>query len=94
MHFQITQLDRRYKAFPFFQYYVEPISWPRTNNYLDLREWCWENYGPGCSIHMMSIFTNNVLHDKKYKWAWHDEEHRLYFKNESELSHLQLTWIK
>jgi hypothetical protein len=93
MQLYIGKLDRRFKAFPAFDYFVEIRQWPKTNNYLLLREWCWENYGPGCDVDMRTAY--NVPEEaEKYKWTWQDDELRLFFKDGPELAHLQLTWIK
>ena len=93
MRLRIVKLDKRYKAHPHFEYYVEPWEWPKANNYLLLREWCWETYGPGCDVAMRTAY--NVPEEaEKYKWTWQDAELRLFFKDGPELAHLQLTWIK
>ena len=91
MQLRIVKLDKRYKAFPHFHYYVEPASWPRVNNYLELREWFWTNYGPGCDVDMRSVYREQP---DKYKWSWKDDDLRFFFQDGPELAHLQLTWIK
>ena len=91
MKLAIVKLDRRYKAHPHFHYYVEPTGWPKGNNYLELREWCWAQYGPGCHVDMRTAYHVPEAAEK-YKWVWHDEELRLYFKDGPELSHLRLAW--
>jgi len=91
MQIKVSKVDKRYKAYGTFDYFVEPNKWPLGDNYLELREWFWENYGPGCDINTVCVY-NPPERTNNYKWAWQDDEYRLFLKDGPELAHLQLKW--
>lgn len=91
MKFKIVKVDARYKAHPHFQFYVVPTEWPLVDYYLELREWCWATYGPGCDVDMRCAY-NPPEATYTYKWVWQDEECRIFFKDSPEFAHFQLIW--
>ena len=90
--FRVQRLDRRFKACGEFDYYIEPGSFPLSENYLELREWFWESFGPGADIDMF-VGYNPPERTNKYRWAWHDNEYRIYVKNSAELTVFELKWM-
>ena len=84
--YKVTKLDRRHNGYSFYKYSISPIERDyikSRQDLIELRNCCWETYGPGAEIGW--IQNNNT-------WAW-DTEHgnkRLYVKSDTELIFLEL----
>jgi hypothetical protein len=85
MKFFVTKLDRRMNGYGTFSHRLD-----FTGNYVDgrtnlqrVREWLWENYGPGAEY--------DVARMEGLKWGWDtDEYNRRIYVNPEQLSILQL----
>lgn len=87
--FRITKLDRRMNGYGMWTHRIVPID---LADMLRLREWLWENYGPGAEwswarwTHRDSCEWSNP-----YVWAWQtDHGYRRIFVNQEILSHFIL----
>jgi hypothetical protein len=83
------KLDRRHKGFSNFKYYVEFPYSKEIDNFVEQREWCWEQWGPSCEIDVWYKIT-------KSNWAWcwimDDYRKRLYFATDKEYTFWLLKW--
>ena len=109
MKFKVTQTDRRHSANHIFQYYVEPTydfmggNDERIRAFKELREWCWEMFGPGCERDFVVLRPVPVGEegqcrmDSVEKWAWltsnyGNQELRIYLKEEV-MTFFKLKWL-
>jgi hypothetical protein len=96
------KLDKRYNGGGTFKYMVDlhkstvpnhnhyssQIRLHRIQEFVDIRIWCWETWGPSCEI------ASYIPLDRDYVWSW-EQEHghmRLYLKTDKELAWFQLKW--
>ena len=79
-------LDKRYNGFEFFKYAVN-FHRSEKNQFIAIRNWCWQTWGPSCEIENFSLAKDPV-------WAWESSQWntRLYFQSEKELNWYNLKW--
>lgn len=89
----VQTLDKRHAYNQSFKYRVQIIGGtitPRIDKFLELRNWCWETFGPAAERDI-EYFDNN--------WAWHSDRNRdysnlfIYFTSDRELTLFKLKWI-
>jgi hypothetical protein len=83
----ITELDRRYTGGNYFKYGLD-FTYKQGSLFCDVREWCWETWGPSCELKF-------IEDDKEYKWAWITDNHRtrIYFRDTAEVNWYKLRWL-
>ena len=82
MKYKITKLDRRHNGYTFYKYFIDPTavySPEKIGDFVDLRNWCWDTYGPSAELG----FTR-----KGSLWAWDTEykKKRIFLKSDQELT--------
>ena len=110
MKFASTKLDGRYTGSSWFKYRIEFVSIlygydarkDRAQQYQEMLEWLWENYGPGCERDHWKFITYKddtpISEAKKNgpKWAWFVDSKSglpyIYIVGDETLSHIQLKW--
>jgi hypothetical protein len=89
----IQTLDLRHAYNRSFKYRVQIINRSvseRIDRFVELRNWCWNTFGPAAERDM-EYFDNN--------WAWHAERDTdyskifIYFASDRELSLFKLKWM-
>lgn len=103
MTFKVTRLDRRHNCHGIMKYHVEVTfdiwgSDNRISKFKELREWCWDQFGPGTEskwivVHPVDAGPNGECRmEARERWAWQTEfnEMRIYFKSDAELSWFKL----
>jgi len=83
----VTKLDRRYTGSDVFKYCVE-FTWLESRKYTEVRQWCWETFGPSAEI----LYARQFYKDAKYAWM-SDKSLRVYLKTEQELEWFNLRWL-
>ena len=76
MKFILERLDRRHTGYQIFSHraWIRGSS-PneRKQNFILMREWCWENFGPGCERDL--VWYNGMVDGQvSYQWAFHYEQ--------------------
>jgi len=90
MAINIQKLDARHNGHWYFTHRVEISgNWDqRREQFVQMREWCWENFGPG-------VERDLVDHKPETKWAWHVHDRPtgfyIYLKDEL-LTYFSLKW--
>lgn len=88
---KIQKLDKRFAGYLDFQYRVTFVGYreARVSKFLEVREWCWTNWGPGCERNFCLARALPVY------WGWHTEDYNeyIYLKDNALLTHFQLTWM-
>lgn len=82
----IITLDRRYNGYSNFRYRAS-ISADR--DYCEVREWCWEVFGPGCELEAIMARPGNV-----WCFDYVDSPRRryVYLKGDEQLALFRLKW--
>lgn len=96
-YIDIIKLDRRHSSYPFMKYYVTPRGYykeEKIERFIELRNWCWETYGPGVERKYITLHPTDTMLESKNRWAWHTEEDytRIYLKSDAELTLFKLKW--
>lgn len=102
---KVTKLDKRHNCYRIMKYHVEVTydiwgSDNRISKFKQLREWCWDVFGPGCETKWILLTpveagTDGQCHmESTTRWAWQTEfkEMRLYFKDDETLSAFIFQW--
>lgn len=103
---KLFKLDRRHNGYGSFSHAVDFTKWKDRHfgamsagkfepklviaEFVTCRNWCWENYGPGCEVWAASSL------DEMPEWAWINDVHsrKIYFKNETVAGMFSLMWCK
>ena len=100
MKTKIKKLDGRYSGNEYFNYMavVNGPIWPSVDtieHFRNLRQWCWETFGPSCELSEYTILSFN---DKPVneRWCWHSPNSyhggRILIKNEEDRNWFVLRW--
>ena len=88
----IQKLDKRFAGHRDFQYRIGFIGYrqERVQQFLKVREWCWDTWGPGCE----RDYCYESVH-KPIAWTWFSEngDEYIYLKDNALLTHFQLIWM-
>ena len=93
MQLQLERLDGRHNASRVYTHrvWIRGSGAERKKMYIQLREWCWETFGPGCERDL--IWYND---SSSYRWAFHfdqkSEAPYIYLKEEV-LTAFMLKWV-
>ena len=72
---KIEELDKRHSGHTLFSHRVkiEPtdssVFGSRERRFLEIRNWCWEQFGPGAERDLAWCSTTDSI--PRYIWAWH-----------------------
>lgn len=91
--YRVTRLDKRYNGHTKFKYSITPTAVPlleQRQEFQELREWLWENYGPSMELEWSMSLAR--ISQTEPRWAWDTEHHnrRLYIRGDEELTFLEL----
>jgi hypothetical protein len=94
---KIKKVDRRYKGYGDFDFYIDPPKNGDKNFFL-MREWCWETFGASKEIevwqdHKRRYQTTNNSHNEKWVWQVDDWTNRIYLRSSKEANWFTLKWI-
>jgi hypothetical protein len=79
--FKLQKLDRRMNGNHLFSHRIN-VYW--NEDFLKIRHWIFENFGPGCELELFQINQHLEL---GYTWAWRSDDYR----RELYLNHEQLS---
>ena len=103
--FSLEKLNKRYNGSDWFTYRLKiaPVGrmyetyLERTANFLEIRNWCWETFGPSCELEMYSVAQERNLTNPKWSWRFNNYGSRasqletfVYIAGEEELALLTL----
>lgn len=79
--YKIQKMDRRYSGYELFSHRID-VYW--NDDYLKIRNWCFDMFGPACELELFNLNTQLGL---GYTWAWRtDYDRRELYLNEEQLS--------
>lgn len=84
---KIIKLDKRYAGADYFKYGV-PFYRNNKDKFIEIREWCWQTFGPSCELEHYHFYTEPKV------WAWEVSQWntRIYFKTDKELNWFRLKY--
>ena len=87
MAMKITKLDRRYTGGRKFNYAVEFSPYKDGELFCDVREWCWQTWGPGRELKFVNLDDNE-------RWAFMTDNYRtrIYLSDIQEVEWFTLRW--
>lgn len=81
------KLDKRHKGYSQFKYSVD-FSWREKTKFCEVRNWCWEQWGPSCEINI----AEELAEKPNWCWLFDDWRCRIYFISEKEYQWFILKW--
>lgn len=88
---KLTKLDRRMTGYGDFKFMIKLYHNDQDlNKFIDVRNWCWENWGPSCEY----FFYKKLENEKNPAWCWanYEFENRIYLAGDQEASWFLLKW--
>jgi|688.fasta_scaffold506976_4 hypothetical protein len=95
---RIKQVDRRFKGYHDWKYYVDLVKSPiaTEEHFYNIQVWCWETWGPSKEISFWNEARDKGWKDKTQnsKWCWHLDEWtaRIYLKSDKEADWFSLKY--
>jgi hypothetical protein len=89
----LQKLDGRHSLSTFFSHRAKMIGMDGCAEFVEIRNWMWENYGPG--LERETVWTLNYFKEIPVPvWAWHvdDRKYYIYMKDEV-LTHFTLKYM-
>lgn len=91
----IKKLDRRNNGHENFKYYAKFSSVVR-NNFHEVREWCWDTWGPSKELSEWLHDTNLIIpvYCQNDHWTWQNDNYccRIYLRGDPEMVFFKLRW--
>lgn len=84
---KVTKLDGRHSGHGEFKYYIQ-FSEPEFKDFIDLRNWCWEQWGPSCELDLWFKGGSIV----PWCWMFQDYGKRIYLRTDKEYQWYSLKW--
>ncbi len=105
MRFTLKKTDKRHNGNQFWQYiviiekavninYGRQSAIQKANDLNQIREWCWETYGPSCELDFWLMLDDSAV-SKNDKWCWHTnfDNFKIYLRTEKEANWFKLKWL-
>ena len=88
----LQKLDGRHALSTMFTHRVKIVGTDNVPKWIEIRNWLWENYGPG--LERETIWVTQYHDQVVPKWSWHidDRKYFLYLKEET-LTHFSLKYL-
>jgi hypothetical protein len=99
----ISKINKRFKGAGHWEYLISVPHYRDSRElFFEMREWCWNTWGPSKEISDWMEDTNSDLYTPvsfNQSWCWshdsgtpHGVTHRLYIRGEKELVLFKLRW--
>lgn len=89
---QLEKLDGRHGLSSIFSHRAKLIGTSEVPNWIEIRNWLWENYGPG--LEYETVWTMHYHDGSEPKWAWRINDRRYYiYLKEEVLTHFSLKYL-
>jgi len=95
MALKLETLDGRHSGSWFFKYRVWVHGPDRVRDFIQIRNWCWEVWGPSCEREDHILSYNDPAIENNLHWAWHTYERSryIYLVNDQALAFFKLKWL-
>lgn len=97
MTLSLEKLDGRHKGLNRLKYriLIHGTTTDRFQTFLQIRQWCWDTWGPSCEREIFLPLANN--NPGSNDWAWHFEEKfqacYIYLSGSKQLELFSLKWL-
>ena len=105
MKFTIKRTDKRHTGNQSWQYlviveklpstlYGGPTMTQKAKFLNELREWCWQTYGPSCELELWLALPEDSV-SKNEHWCWHTNynNYKIYLRTEKEANWFKIKWL-
>jgi hypothetical protein len=94
----LQKLDGRHALNSFFGHRAKMVGMDNAPNFVEIRNWLWENHGPGIERELVWMLkyhaTKGTISPFKAEWAWHVDDRKFYIYMKDEvLTHFTLRWM-
>ena len=79
------KLDKRYNGHTIFKYGIQ-FHKSEAKKFIEVRNWCWQNWGPGAEI------EHHQLEPNVWSWECSQWNRRIYLQTEKEYNWFILKW--
>ncbi len=84
------KMDHRYNGYPDFQYHVVFLQYKENEQFFEMRNWCWEQWGPSME---WDIWTRMPFkHNPSWAWIHDTYKVKLLLRDKQEYSWFLLKW--
>jgi hypothetical protein len=83
------KLDKRFKGFGDFKYTVD-FNWRQASEFCELRNWCWDQWGPSSEI--VNWEKSKDFVSKSWCWDPSEYKNRVYLASDKEYQWFLLKW--
>jgi hypothetical protein len=95
---KLETLDGRHALSSFFSHRARMMGTSEIVLFIQIRNWCWENYGPGIDRDTYWALQYHDITDQllgfEPQWAWHSEDSKRYiYLKEEVLTMFSLKWL-
>lgn len=82
------KLDGRNTGYGDFKYHVVFSGLREAEKFCEIREWCWQQWGPSCELEIYYKLKKDV------PWSWINDQYRLkiFFRDNAEYQWFLLKW--
>ena len=91
---KLKKVDGRMSGYNSFPYCVELPGRTNMQKFVEIRQWCWDTWGPSCELDIWQI---QEWYDQNNEWCWLREtayyKCRIYLGSEQAAALFTLKWI-
>ena len=88
----LQKLDGRHASSNFFSHRAKMAGMDCVPEWVEIRKWLWENYGPGLERDVVWIIKYH--HQEPPKWGWHIDNGKYYlYLKEEVVTHFSLKYL-
>jgi hypothetical protein len=89
---KLEKLDNRHSLNTFFTHRIKMFGDDKTLQWVEMRNWMWEQYGPGLEYETVWLLKYNPKLQCKWAWRVNDSYYYIYLKDEM-LTHFSLKYL-
>ena len=95
MALKLETLDGRHSGNYYFKYRVWVHGTDRVRDFIQIRNWCWEVWGPSCERddHIQSKRDPEIENNLHWAWHVHERSRYIYLINDRALAFFKLKWL-
>ena len=95
MALNLEKLDGRHSGNYYFKYRVWVHGTDRVRDFIQIRNWCWEVWGPSCERddHILSYNNSTVVNNPHWAWHVYERSRYIYLIDDQALAFFKLKWL-
>lgn len=88
---KIKKVDGRMNAHGDFEYVI-PFRLSNRKEFIEIRNWCWQSWGPSCELEHWQRLKNQENINPAWSWSNQDFGMNIYLGDESKAAWYLLKW--